>query len=70
MCAQVLTEELGSLVSGLSFGRSMRWNSDASFARPVRWLLGLHGATVLPFAFAGLQAGPGLLGPVDTDVEQ
>jgi glycyl-tRNA synthetase len=55
--AQVLTEELGGLVAGLSFDRSMRWNSDASFARPVRWLLGLHGGAALPFSFAGLQAG-------------
>ena len=54
---QVLTEELGGLVSSLSFGRSMRWNSEASFSRPVRFLLALHGSAALPFSFAGLQAG-------------
>ena len=53
----MLTEELGSLVGALSFTRSMRWNSNAAFSRPVRWLLALHGSTVLPFQFAGLQAG-------------
>ena len=55
--AQVLTQELGGLVNGLTFKRSMRWNSSATFSRPVRWLLGLHGDTVLPFAFGNLQAG-------------
>ncbi len=56
--AQVLTEEVGALVGGLSFGKSMRWNgTGAAFSRPVRWLLGLHGETALPFSFAGLQAG-------------
>ena len=56
---QVLTEELGALVSGLAFGRSMRWNSEAAFSRPVRWLLALHGSRVLPFAFGPLRAGAG-----------
>ncbi|EIE22621.1 hypothetical protein COCSUDRAFT_53607 [Coccomyxa subellipsoidea C-169] len=56
--AEVLTEELGALVAGLSFGKSMRWNgTNAAFSRPVRWLFGLHGAASLPFSFAGLQAG-------------
>jgi glycyl-tRNA synthetase beta subunit len=60
--AQVLTEELGALVAGLSFGKSMRWNgTGAAFSRPVRWLVGLHGARALPFSFAGLQAGAPLL---------
>ena len=54
---QVLTEELGGLVGSLSFKRSMRWNGDTPFSRPVRWLLALHGSTILPFSFAGLQAG-------------
>ncbi len=57
LCWQVLTEELGSLVAALSFTRSMRWNSGTAFSRPVRWLLALHGSTVLPFQYAGLQAG-------------
>ena len=56
---QVLTEELGALVGGLAFGRSMRWDSEAAFSRPVRWLLALHGARVLPFAFGPLRAGAG-----------
>jgi len=53
----VLTEELGALVGGLAFPRAMRWNSDAAFSRPVRWLLGMLGARALPFAFGPLRAG-------------
>ena len=44
-------------MGALSFTRSMRWNGSTAFSRPVRWLLALHGSTVLPFSFAGLQAG-------------
>ncbi len=54
---QVLPAELASLVSGLSFKRSMRWQHAASFSRPVRWLVALHGETEVPFAYAGLVAG-------------
>ena len=53
----MLAEELVGLVGGLSWGRSMRWNGEATFSRPVRWLLALHGAAAVPFSFAGLQAG-------------
>lgn len=60
---QVLTKQLGGLLSSLQFLKSMRWNSATSFSRPVRWLLALHGTTVLPFSFAGLQAGPVSQGP-------
>ena len=56
-CLQVLTEELPALIAGLSFKRSMRWNGKAAFSRPLRWLLALHGSTVLPFVYAGLRAG-------------
>ncbi|KXZ51509.1 hypothetical protein GPECTOR_12g472 [Gonium pectorale] len=56
--AEVLTDELPALVGGLSFKKSMRWNGHgAAFSRPMRWLLAMHGDTVLPFVHAGLQAG-------------
>ena len=56
-CLQVLSEELPAAIAGLSFKRSMRWNGKAAFSRPLRWLLALHGSTVLPFVYAGLRAG-------------
>jgi glycyl-tRNA synthetase len=52
-----LLQRLPEIVGGLRFERSMRWNSDAAFSRPIRWLVALHGAHVVPFTHAGLTAG-------------
>ncbi|HWQ84752.1 MAG TPA: glycine--tRNA ligase subunit beta, partial [Anaerolineales bacterium] len=54
----VLAGALPGLIAGLKFEKSMRWNSsNATFSRPVRYLLALYGNQVVPFEFAGLQAG-------------
>ncbi len=56
--AEVLGAALPDLIAGLKFEQSMRWNaSGATFSRPVRWLLALHGEYVVPFEYAGLQSG-------------
>ncbi|MGE5223533.1 MAG: glycine--tRNA ligase subunit beta, partial [Omnitrophica WOR_2 bacterium] len=56
--AQVLAESLPGLVATLRFDKTMRWNStNASFSRPIRWLLALLGEQVIPFEFAGLSSG-------------
>lgn len=61
--AEVLTDELPGLVGSLSFKKSMRWNpggagsGSVAFSRPMRWLLAMHGDTVLPFVYGALQAG-------------
>ncbi len=56
--AEVLAEALPSLVAGIKFEKSMRWNgSGAAFSRPIRWLAALYGARVIPFEFAGLVSG-------------
>ena len=55
---QVLRETLPELIGGLSFERTMRWNSSGvTFARPLRWLLALHAGQIVPIEFAGLAAG-------------
>lgn len=55
---EVLKSELGGLISGLRFGRTMRWNdSKVSFSRPVRWIVALHGTAVVPFDYAGFSSG-------------
>ncbi len=55
---EALAEALPSLVAGLSFGKTMRWNaSGATFSRPIRWLLALFGDAVIPFAYAGVASG-------------
>ncbi|MBU1662842.1 MAG: glycine--tRNA ligase subunit beta, partial [Chloroflexi bacterium] len=61
----ILLATLPDLIAGLHFGKSMRWlpvphkagnHATVAFSRPIRWLLALHGANVIPFEYAGLQA--------------
>lgn len=55
---EVLAELLGGLVRGIEWPKSQRWGSGtARFIRPVRWLLALYGADVVPATFAGVTAG-------------
>ena len=56
--AQVLTEVFTRAVKSAQGQRNMRWVAPAvSFSRPVRWLLALHGADVLPVTLSTLTAG-------------
>ena len=55
LVGQVLSESLPQLIASIKFDKSMRWNDSAvSFSRPIRWLLALHGDTLIPFSYAGL----------------
>jgi glycyl-tRNA synthetase beta chain len=55
---EVLPELLARLVEGIEWPKAQRWGSgEARFSRPVRWLLSLFGAEVVPVQFAGLTAG-------------
>jgi glycyl-tRNA synthetase len=54
---EVLAEALPGLVAGISFTKSMRWNSSGvAFSRPIRWFVSLLGETVIPFEYAGVTA--------------
>ncbi|CAI5951429.1 unnamed protein product [Closterium sp. NIES-65] len=53
----VLGEQLPAVIAGIAFPKTMRWNSQVAFSRPIRWLLAMHGHTVVPFAYAGLASG-------------
>ena len=64
--AELLPEMLDKVVREMAGARSMRWSDgrdgsrDGSadrFLRPVRWLVALHGAEVLPVSLFGLEAG-------------
>ncbi|KAL3651134.1 Glycine--tRNA ligase, chloroplastic/mitochondrial 2 [Castilleja foliolosa] len=57
LALEVLSEELPAILGKISFPKSMRWNSEVMFSRPVRWILALHGDVVVPFTFAGLLSG-------------
>ncbi len=55
---EVLPGMLASVASGIDWPKSQRWGSgETRFIRPVRWLLALFGAEVVPVEFAGLTAG-------------
>lgn len=55
--AEILAEALPQICKSLKFSKSMRWNaSGVAFTRPVRTLLALLGAELIPFSFAGLQS--------------
>jgi glycyl-tRNA synthetase beta chain len=54
----VLTPALTEVCQKIPFRKSMRWSDgETAFGRPVRWLIALLGAHVIPFEFAGLSAG-------------
>jgi glycyl-tRNA synthetase len=56
--ADVLAEALPSLIAGLKFGKSMRWNSTGiAFSRPIRWITALLGEAVIPFSYADVHSG-------------
>lgn len=54
---EVLPDLLGSWALGLHFPRTMHWNGPTRFARPVRWIVGLRGRTVIPFEVFGITSG-------------
>ncbi|MBM3145437.1 MAG: glycine--tRNA ligase subunit beta [Chloroflexi bacterium] len=54
----VLVEALPRLIADIRVARTMRWNAtNVAFSRPIRWLMALHGESVIPFEYAGLIAG-------------
>ncbi|KAK7286979.1 hypothetical protein RJT34_22367 [Clitoria ternatea] len=54
---EVLSEDLPATIAKISFPKTMRWNSQVMFSRPIRWILALHGDAVVPFLFAGVMSG-------------
>ncbi len=55
---EVLPDLLSGLISALQFGKVMRWDvSGAAFSRPVRWLVALSGAEMVPVEWFGVRSG-------------
>ena len=57
--ADVLAAELPKELAGLYWAKSMYWRpgKPERFVRPVRWLVALLGAEIVPVSFGGYQAG-------------
>ncbi|MFP7335579.1 glycine--tRNA ligase subunit beta [Shouchella clausii] len=54
----VLLPELKELITGLTFPKSMRWNTySLRYARPIQWLVALYGEDVIPFSINGIETG-------------
>lgn len=56
---RVLLPQLAKdLINALHFPKPMRWGDlEFHFARPIRWIVALYGAEVVPFEFVGLESG-------------
>ncbi len=54
----LLPAALSEVVHILHFPKSMRWGDvEQTFARPVQWLVALHGTAVLHFVFGDVRSG-------------
>ena len=53
----LLGESLPQFITKLSLRKSMRWDSVATYSRPLRWIVAMHGDTTVPFSVAGVASG-------------
>jgi glycyl-tRNA synthetase beta chain len=54
----LLGPTLERVCAAIPFRKSMRWaDLDATFGRPVQWIVALFGEEVVPLAFAGVKSG-------------
>ncbi len=56
--ASVLPQLIEDLLDGMQWGRTMRWNgSNKGYPRPLRWIVALYGAEVVPLSWAQVSSG-------------
>ncbi len=56
--SEVLPELLPQLVTGIHFPKPMRWGfTELRYARPIRWIVALHGDKVVPFTIEDIASG-------------
>lgn len=56
--AEIFQTLLPKIICDLSFPNNMRWGSlDFKFIRPLRWIVALFGAEIIPFEVANVQSG-------------
>ncbi|MDQ6421107.1 glycine--tRNA ligase subunit beta [Paenibacillus sp. LHD-117] len=54
----LLAEGLSTMITSMSFPKNMRWGGyELRFVRPIRWLVALFGAEVVPFEITGVETG-------------
>ncbi|XP_050235987.1 glycine--tRNA ligase, chloroplastic/mitochondrial 2 isoform X1 [Mercurialis annua] len=57
LALEILSKDLPHTISKISFPKTMRWNSQVMFSRPIRWIMALHGQLIVPFMYAGVLSG-------------
>lgn len=58
LTAAILAAELPNLILSLDFPKKMRWGDlDVSYARPLHWVVALHGDDVIPFVVGNVVSG-------------
>jgi len=73
---EILAESFPTVVEKIFFPKMMRWgNGDYRWARPVHWLLALHGSETLPISLFGISAscqsmGHRFLSPAVVDINR
>jgi glycyl-tRNA synthetase beta chain len=56
--SELLAKALVDVAGAIPFKKSMRWgDGDATFGRPVQWLVALYGEDVIDLRFAGVRSG-------------
>ncbi len=56
--AEILSEQLPSLILNLDFPKKMRWaDLDITYARPLRWIVALFGEHAIPFIVGDILSG-------------
>ncbi|MCI0396940.1 MAG: glycine--tRNA ligase subunit alpha, partial [Chloroflexi bacterium] len=57
LVSEILPGLLSNLIASLKFALAMRWNeTGVTFARPIRWLLALHGEALIDVECAGVSS--------------
>lgn len=56
--AEILAKNLPTLILNIDFPKKMRWGSlDIAYARPLQWIVCLHGKYVIPFTVGEISSG-------------
>jgi len=56
--ADILSKALPDLILGIEFPKKMRWGSSKlTYARPLHWVVALHGKWVVPFNIGRIASG-------------
>lgn len=55
---KILQNSLPKLIADLPFPKKMRWSTvETPYARPLKWIVSLHGEEIIPFEIAGIVSG-------------